>query len=223
MRNVAALVLVAGSASAMDFTQIDASYFAGAAVVGVDAIADPIGTPMTVGFDFAPDGSAIDTPTQLPGSVLFVSSSLETVFQPLGLRIDAGSVALSQPSAPGGIGVRSGMNVLASEAAVPPNGDIEFMFANGVSAAGFWTADGPTNDVAAWFYDKDGGLIANLEADEVQNYLGIESTVPIARILISTSMPDDYYIEDLSFINVPAPASAVVLAAGGLVATRRRR
>ncbi len=217
------IVLCAGVASATDFTQIDESYFAGSAVVGVDAIGDVLGTPLTVGFDFAPDGTPIDTPTQIPGSSLFASGSLASVFAPVGLQIDSISVAVSQPSNPSGIGAMSGPNTLASEASRTPDGTIEFTFANGALAAGFWAVDGPVNNVSASFYDVGGNLITTLDGSTIVAYLGIESDTPIGRIEISTSAADDYFVEDLSFVNVPAPAAAGAFALAGLACVRRRR
>lgn len=217
----ATLAALSISASALaGFTQIDETYFAGTPFVGVDPIGDLTDQPVTVGFDFTPDGTPIGTPHNI-GSGLFFSDPIDNVFAPVGLLIDPGSRAVSQPSNPAGIGAMSGVNTLASEIAVNPAGTIVFTFTNGVSAAGFFALDGPTNEVSASFYDTSGNLITTLQPSDPATYHGIESDIPIGSIIITTSAGDDYYVENLSFINVPSPAAIVAIASP--LAFRRRR
>ena len=203
------------------FTQIDDSYFAGAPVVGVDAIGELLDQPVTVGFDFAPDGTPIATPHPAGGSGLFFSDPIENVFASVGLLIDPGSRAVSQPANPAGIGARSGENTLASDFSANPHGTIVFTFTNGVSAAGFVGADGPTNDIHASFFDIGGNLIATLTPADVADYYGIEADTAIGSIVIHSTASDDYYLEDLSFVNVPSPAALPLV--GAMLLFRRRR
>lgn len=216
LRAITAVTLLAAHAHAA-FTPIEADFFAGAAVVGVDPINGP--GPRTVGFDFAPDGSAIATPNQF-GS-LFASNGITNVFAPVGLLLNPAAVAVSQPSNPSGIGTMSGSNALA--AGIPSNGTLTFMFTQGASAAGFFALDGPTNEVTASFFDTQGQLITTLTADAVVDYLGITSDDPIGFITVTTTASDDYYVEDLSFTALPAPAGALIAPLALTVASRRRR
>lgn len=219
--HAAAFATLTLTASALaGFTQIDETYFAGAPFVGVDPIGDLTDLPITVGFDFAPDGSPIGTPNNI-GTPLFFSDPIDNVFAPVGLLIDPGSRAVSQPSNPAGIGAMSGVNTLASDIAANPSGTIVFTFTNGVSAAGFFALDGPTNEVSAAFYDMSGNLITTLQPADPATYHGIESDIAIGSIVIESSASDDYYVENLSFINVPSPAALALLAP--TLAFRRRR
>lgn len=198
IRAAALAFLLVPSLVSAQFTPIDASYFGTPAMVGVDPFV--VTEPAVIGFDLLPDGSPITTPNAITG-LLFGSAPLTSAFEAVGIQLGADDVAVSQPSAPSGIGAISLPNTLAPNASLSFPAPIDITFVHGAGAAGIWVADGPTNKVTATFRDPHGAEITTLiaEPSSVLQFLGIQSEVPIGSMQVTTAFVDDYYAEDLHF------------------------
>lgn len=216
----ASLAVALASSAQAQFTQLTGPCDFGA--VQVVGESPWVAGPSTrLGFDLLPDGSPLTTPNAL-GNGLFTSAPIAAAFQSVGVLLDADDVAVAQPSNPGGTGTKSLPNSLGGDATGGFFQPIEFRFvdpASGASttvpAAGMWIADGPTNDVTVTFFDANGATIAAIPPGPVIAFIGIASPIGIARILLTASAADDYYIDDLYYGTAPF--------AGGLTATETTR
>ena len=91
----------------------------------------------------------------------------------------------------------------------------------------FGTADNLSNGTIS-FYDESDSLIQTVPMELPLNdwqWWGWSSTTPFSRVSIAgnTNPGTPIVFDDLQVSFVPAPASATLLAAGGLLAVRRRR
>tara|TARA_R110002072_G_scaffold25443_2_gene84961 strand:+ start:12920 stop:13939 length:1020 start_codon:yes stop_codon:yes gene_type:complete len=177
--------------------------------------------PTKLGFDLHPDGTTVATPFPVT-SALSTSVPLTTTFQSVGVLLGIDDVAVSQPSNPAGIGVMSPANTLAGSAAVGWTAPVDIQFVDPVSgapstvpAAGIWTVDGPVNDTSIEFRDGTGATIAIIHSTTVLSFVGIAAAAGIGSMTISTSAPDDFFVEDLYY--------GVAAFAGGLVSSEVTR
>ncbi len=130
------------------------------------------------------------------------------------------------------------VSFVTNEEIFPYNGNLM-----GLSVTGFttFTFDSPATDFGGYFgtadnlsngtvsfYDENDGLIQTLSMELPLNdwqWWGWSSATPFSRVSImgNTNPGSPIVFDDLQVSFVPAPASAALLAAGGVIVARRRR